>query len=450
VLRVHARWVVPITAPPIEDGTVAIDGDRIGWVGPRREAPAGDDLDAGNCLLMPGLVNAHTHLELTTLRGAVEEVDFPRWIRSLVRARRGALNDAHLYAAACRGIAEGLSAGITTFADTCDSGVVLRALRDMGARGIMYQEVFGPDPADCDAAIAGLREKVARHRSHETQLARVGVSPHAAFSVSDQLFAETCAWARAERLPIAIHAAESADETALVRDGAGAFASALRRRGMTVRSRGRSPIEMLERAGALGPGTLLIHCVAIDDADIAMISRAGCAIAHCPASNAKLGHGIAPVAELLAAGVDVALGSDSVASNNRMDILEEARLAVMFQRARLLRGSALSAQAALELATIGGARALGLEGAIGSIEVGKSADLAAFSLAGPTGCAVVDPIATAVFSLTGRDAELVMVAGRVVVRDRTVVAGDSAWVAGAVAGEQALAIWREKYSASYH
>jgi 5-methylthioadenosine/S-adenosylhomocysteine deaminase len=449
MLRVNARWVLPVTAPAIPNGTVVVDGDRIVWVGRRDAAPAGDDLDAGDCLLMPGLVNVHTHLELTALRGAIDEVEFPRWIRSLVRARREALTDEQLYAAACSGIAEGLRAGITTFADTCDSGVALRALRAMGARGIMYQEVFGPDPAQCAESLASLRDKVARHCVDQTPLVRVGVSPHAPYSVSDELFAATSAWAREERLPLAIHAAESPDESALVRDGDGGFADALRARGIAVAPRGRTPIEMLERAGALTPETLLIHCVSVDAADTDLIARRGCGVAHCPASNAKLGHGIAPLADLLAAGIDVGLGSDSMASNDRMDILEEARLALMFQRVRARRGTALSAQTALELATIGGARALRMDRAIGSLEPGKCADLAAFSLAGPSGCAVGDPVAGAVFALTGRDARLVLVGGRVLLRDGVLVT-DGGWRAGALAAERSLALWREKEAARYH
>jgi 5-methylthioadenosine/S-adenosylhomocysteine deaminase len=313
----------------------------------------------------------------------------------------------------------------------------------------MYQEVFGPDPSRCAESLAGLRAKIAVHRSAETTAVRVGVSPHAAFSVSDELFATTCDWARDEELPVAIHAAESAEETALVRDATGPFAESLRARGIVVAPRGRSPIAMLERVGALGTRTLLIHCVAVDAIDTDVIARSGCGVAHCPASNAKLGHGIAPLADLLAAGVDVGLGSDSVASNNRMDVLEEARLAVLLHRGRAARASALSAATALELATIGGARSLGMEGEVGSLEPGKAADLAAFSLFGPSGSSCADPVATAVFSLTGRDAEMVMVAGKLVVLDRVLVGRMDAWLGEAEAGERALAAWRAKAPSGY-
>jgi 5-methylthioadenosine/S-adenosylhomocysteine deaminase len=156
--------------------------------------------------------------------------------------------------------------------------------------------------------------------------------------------------------------------------------------------------------------------VRADAADVALVARHDCAVAHCPASNAKLAHGIAPLAEFLHAGARVGLGSDSVASNNRMDLLDEARLAILMQRARTGRYDAIPAATALELATIGGARALGMESEIGSLEVGKSADLAAFPLHHARSVPVYDPVTALVFSGPG-NASFVAVAGQVLVRD---------------------------------
>jgi cytosine/adenosine deaminase-related metal-dependent hydrolase len=155
---------------------------------------------------------------------------------------------------------------------------------------------------------------------------------------------------------------------------------------------------------------LLIHCVRVDATDLSIIAKAGSPVAHCPISNAKLGHGIAPLLEILAAGIDVGLGSDSVASNNRMDLLDEARAALLFQRARLGSHEALGAADVLELATLGGACALGLASEIGSLEVGKAADLAAFDV-GPVG-PTFDPVTAAVFALSGARARFVAVAGK--------------------------------------
>ena len=410
MIRYRARWVVPIVSEPLRDGVVAVDGERIAFVGPRGEGPPGDEHDLGDALLLPGLVNAHTHLELTAMRGFLEDLDFRRWILRLTAARRDVLDTDALLDSARYGIEEGLRAGVTSYADTSDSGVVVRAMREAGVRGIVYQEVFGPDPAQCETSIAGLREKVANLRYLETPLVRIGVSPHAPYTVSDQLFNATTEFARQHGLPMAIHVAESGAEQRLVADGDGPFADGLRTRGIHVGLRGRSPIDMLDRLGVLDAKPLLIHCVRADEGDIAAIARSGSAVAHCPVSNAKLGHGIAPLVEFLGAGIVVGLGSDSVASNDRMDLLEEARAALLMQRARLGSFETPSAADVLELATLGGAAALGLQDVVGSLEEGKQADLAAFPLdrVAPT----TDPTIAAVLSLGGSRATFVAVAGK--------------------------------------
>ena len=198
--------------------------------------------------------------------------------------------------------------------------------------------------------------------------------------------------------------------------GEGPFAERWRRRGIDVSKRARSPIALLEKHDVLQPGSLLIHCVRVDDTDITTIARRGCSVAHCPASNAKFGHGVAPLLPLLAAGIPVGIGSDSVASNNRMDVLDEARLAVLIHRGVVRKHDAFGAHQALELATIGGARALGLEDRIGSLEAGKDADLAAFRIDIPRATPTGDPYSAAVFALPGRSAELVTVRGKVLVK----------------------------------
>jgi 5-methylthioadenosine/S-adenosylhomocysteine deaminase len=184
-----------------------------------------------------------------------------------------------------------------------------------------------------------------------------------------------------------------------------------------VAPRAGSTIDLLERTGMLAVRPLLVHCVRVTPADIARIRAHGCAVAHCPASNAKLGHGIAPLVAMLEAGVPVGIGSDSVASNNRMDLLDEARLAVLLARAAGGSWQALPAARALELTTLGGARALGLDSEIGSLEAGKAADLAAFPLDGIHTLPVQAPESALLFAGTGRGARLVTVAGRELVRD---------------------------------
>jgi 5-methylthioadenosine/S-adenosylhomocysteine deaminase len=439
VIRYHARYVLPVTTPPIANGTVVVDAGRITYVGPRAHAPHGNDVDLGDALLLPGLVNAHCHLELTAMRGFLEGLDFRSWILRLTTSKRAVLSREMLLDSARYGIVEGLRHGITTYADTCDSGVAFDAMRERGVRGIMYQEVFGPDPAQCEGSLAELRDRVARLRPLQTSTVRIGVSPHAPYTVSYALFSAVARYGRSESLPIAIHIAESQLEEDLVVQGTAAFADGLRARGIAVAPRARSPIALLDSLGVLANRPLLIHCVRADDADLALIAHSRSAIAHCPISNAKLGHGIAPLTRFLDANIHVGLGSDSVASNNRMDLLEESRAAILLQRARMGAFDAVSPEAALFLATLGGARALGLDSEVGSLEVGKSADLAAFPIEhiGP----LHDPVTSAVFALPGVPASFVAVAGEERVRDGELLYADPALEGRVQATADALQKW---------
>jgi cytosine/adenosine deaminase-related metal-dependent hydrolase len=440
-MRYHARWVLPITQPPIENGTVVENDGKITYVGPREGAPLGDDYELGESILLPGLVNTHTHLELTAMRGFLEDGQFTEWIDKLRQSRNEVLNEEMLLDSARFGIVEGLEAGITTYADTCSSGVVMRALREQGVRGIMYQETFGPDPSHAAAAIRELEARIDKLQPEQTDLVALGVSPHAPYTVSERLYEAAARFADSRGLPMAMHIAESAAEYDIVAGGSGDFAERWRRRGIAVSKRARSPIELLDRLGALERGPLLIHCVRVDAADIQIMARHRCCVAHCPASNAKFGHGIAPLLPIVDAGIRVGIGSDSVASNNRMDILDEARLAVLIHRAATERHDAFGAHQALELATIGGARALNLDSRIGSLEVGKDADLAAFTTDIPRTTPLGDPYSAAIFALPGRSATLVTVRGKVLVERGRAISADSALSNRVRKVGRALASW---------
>lgn len=441
-VRYHARWVLPITAPAIEHGTVVVEGDKILWVGPRHLAPLARDEELGDAILLPGLVNTHTHLDLTVMRGLLEGLSFFQWIRTLTAARTDVLSSTALLDSARLGVIEALHHGVTTMADTAPDPAGFDAMRELGVRGIFYHETFGPDPEQCARAVDNLRRTMRALRSNVTPLVRLGVSPHAPYSVSDALFTATAKLAAELGVPLATHIAESEEEQSLIVDGDGAFASFLVGRKIPVQPRGRSPIAMLERCGVLTPHTLLIHAVRADAEDIATIAKHGCGVAHCPASNAKLGHGVAPLVALLKAGVHVGLGSDSMASNNRMDLVGEGRLAILAQRAAAGRDDLLDARAMVELATLGGAKALGLAGTIGSIEPGKAADLTAFSI--PVGShPVYDPYDTLIWSMAGSPASRVLVAGHERLRDGIVVGCDERAIISRVAATAArLGVWK--------
>jgi cytosine/adenosine deaminase-related metal-dependent hydrolase len=442
-MRYHARWVLPIASPPIADGTVAESDGIITYVGPRSGAPTGDDCELGDALILPGLVNTHTHLELTVMRGFLEDLCFSDWISKLRRSRNDVLSNEMLLDSARLGILEGLQAGVTAYADTCSSGVVMQAMMELGVRGVMYQETFGPDPSAADSSMAELDRRVSTLIGRETDLVKLGVSPHAPYTVSDELYAACAKYAEAKQLPLALHIAESGEEEDIVVRGAGDFAEGWKKRGIEVGKRARSPIALLEKFGLLTARSLLIHCVRVDETDIASIARHGCAVAHCPASNAKFGHGVAPILPLLAAGVRVGIGSDSVASNNRMDLLDEARLAVLTHRAVARRHDAFGARDALRLATIGGASALGIDDRVGSLEVGKDADIAAFRLDSLRTIPAGDPEAAALFALSGRSAALVTVKGKRLVENGATVASTDSLMRSVTAASAALHSWAE-------
>ena len=431
-----ADWVLPVSAAPVRDGAVLVDrAGRIAAVGPRAaiEPPPGAELvDLGEAALLPGLVNVHAHPELAMFRGALEDLCFRDWILRLVGLKRAVLTEADFQAAARWTMVEAVRSGITTLAATESSGAAAGALREAGLRGIVYQEVFGPDPAVADEAMAGLRAAVEGLRRSECERVCIGISPHAPYTVSDRLFTAAADYALAEGLPVAVHAAESAIEQQLVQAGEGDFAPGLRARGIATPPRGRTTVEMLDRLGVLRTRPLLIHGVRLDSEDIRRVADTGSAVAHCPVANARLGHGLAPYAELVEAGVNVGLGTDSVGSNNRLDLLEEARIASVLHRARQERCDLLSPADLLRLCTLDGARALGMEDEVGTLEPGKRADLCAVSLAAPHVRPVHDPLAAVFHAARGCDVVLTAVQGRVLYRHGRLATLDPAALAPAL------------------
>jgi len=371
------------------------DDGRIAAVGPNAHVPTppgATSVEFADGVLTPGLVNTHTHLELTHLAGKNDETEFPKWLRR-VRELKDATPPDELLQAAERGLRDGWAAGVTAVADTGSTGAVAGAIARLGGRGIVYQEVFGPDPKQVEDSIGELGHALGHLRRLATPTLRVGVSPHAPYTVSAPLYRAVADLARRERLPVAVHLAESQEETQLIRDGAGPFADALRARGIAVKPRHCSPVEYLRQLAVLQPGTLCIHCVQVDDADIRAMCDAGVAIAHCPVSNREHRHGVAPFQAFRAAGIRVGLGTDSVVSVEQIDLWAEATAA------------GLTGDDALRQLTIDNARALGWETEIGSLDAGKWADLAVFSPTSPVSA-----------SVRPRPSLLTVVAGRVVHR----------------------------------
>jgi 5-methylthioadenosine/S-adenosylhomocysteine deaminase len=380
-----ADWVLPIEGQPIEAGAVVIEDGRIAAVGTTEDLGEGTRHD--DAVIVPGFVNAHTHLEYAVYGGFGDGLgDFADWITLHIQRKARIGWEEHVDVARL-GAAQCLESGVTTVGDCSYSGAGAIACAELGLRATIYLEVFGADPARALEHFAGVRDRVADAFSNRV---RPGVSPHAPYSVSLELY-EACAELG---LPIATHISESPAEVEYLRTGRGAWGGY---KDLLVPSPGKTGTQLLAEHDLLGPNVVAAHCVVLDEDEIGLLAATGTGVAHCPRSNAALGCGVAPLTELRAAGARVGVGTDSPASAPSFDLFEELRTVLLSARARVVRPDVLSAREALELGTLGSARALGLDAEIGSLVPGKRADLAVVSLKGSAYLPWEDPAAALVF-----------------------------------------------------
>src|SRR5436309_414985 len=368
----------------MEQGAVAIEDGRIAAVGTSAELGPGTRLE--DSAIVPGFVNAHSHLEYAVYAGFGDSLtDFAEWIR-LHTERKHRIGWEEYVAIARLGASECLRSGMTTVGDCSFSGAAAVAIDELGLRGIAYLEVFGAEPDDALEQFDELRSRAVLHVNDRVLL---GVSPHAPYSISPAVY-RACAELR---LPLATHISESESEVRYLLDGGGAWEGI----SWLVDPPGTTGTRLLAGEGLLGPHILAAHCVVGEPDEIALLAEHDVAVAHCPRSNAYVGCGIAPLRELRAAGLRVGIGTDGVSSTPSHDFFDELRAVVTMARARERRPDAMTASEALELGTLGGARALGLDAEIGSLAPGKRADLAILSLAGSPYLPVEDPAAAVVF-----------------------------------------------------
>jgi 5-methylthioadenosine/S-adenosylhomocysteine deaminase len=397
----EAAWVVPVEGAPVPDGGVAVEDGRIVAVGPAAEL-AGERRSFEDAVIVPAFVNAHCHLEYAVYAGFGDGLSFPPWIDLHVTRKRRLL-DGDAVAIARLGAAECLRSGIATIGDASFTGAAAPACAELGLAGVVYLEVFGDDPAAALARHEELRESVETFASERL---RLGVSPHAPYTTSAEVY-EACAGLGA---PVMTHLAESEAEQEWVLHGSGTMTAAAE---LLVAPAGRTGIRMLAERGLLGDDLVAVHCVHADEGEIGLLAAHDTAIAHCPRSNAILGCGAAPLGSFLASGARVGLGTDSPASTPSFDMFEEMRTALYTARAREHRPDALSANSALELATLGAARALGLGNETGSLVAGKRADLAVVSLAGSPFLPWEEPTTAVVFGGSPDRVLATLVAGEV-------------------------------------
>jgi 5-methylthioadenosine/S-adenosylhomocysteine deaminase len=365
---VSADWVLPVEGEPVRDGAVAIEVGRIAAVGPAAELGWGTRHEG--CVIVPGFVNAHTHLEYAVYGGFGDGLPLERWI-GVHMARKELLGFDEQLALARWGAAECLRSGATTVGDASFSGAAASAADELGLRALVFLEVFGGDP---DAARARFERLAAIAAPARSDRVRLGVSPHAPYTVSADVFAAVAELG----LPLMAHLHETFAERNWVERGTGPWADAMGDK--LAPPWGTSGIRGLGERDLLGEQLVAVHCVDLEPDELELLAATRTGVVHCPRSNAYLGCGAAPLRALLDAGARVGLGTDSPNSAVDFDVFAELRAAVEHARIRERSPSALSAEDALELATLGGARALDLENEVGSLVPGKRADLAIVDL----------------------------------------------------------------------
>ncbi|WUS02361.1 amidohydrolase [Streptomyces sp. NBC_01261] len=410
-LLVHGGDVLTVdeSGTVVRDGAVAVHEGEILAVGPAEELTtrftATESIDASGCLVLPGLINTHTHLAMTLLRGRADDVTLQGFLERVLTWEAELLTPKNVAAAVRLAVAESVRAGVTSALDMYwFHEAAEQAARETGWRlhtGPTFMDV--PEPPDGIAYEDRL--DWARRDLAARGPARPGLRPmlfaHSTYTLAPDQLVEIADLAREFGALLHIHAAENPTEVATVEV-----------------KYGKRPVELLDSLGLLGPDLLLAHAVDLTGPEIAALARTGTSVAHCPVSNLKLGCGIAPVPRLLSAGVTVGLGTDGAVSSNTLDVLGAVRQAALVHKAG---GdpTAVGAEQAVRMATIEGARALGLGDHLGSLEAGKRADLVVLDLRAPHLRPLHDPWSTLAYAAHSADVRDTVVDGRVLMRNRT-------------------------------
>jgi 5-methylthioadenosine/S-adenosylhomocysteine deaminase len=395
----------------LEPGAVAIDGTTVAAVGAPGEITsrfvASERIDAPGDVILPGLVNTHTHAAMVMFRGLADDLALMDWLQQYIFPGEARTVSPGMVRIGTRLAAlEMIRSGTTTFADMYYfEEEVARATREAGLRGVLGQTIIGFPVADARTASEGLaRAETFIKAFHGDPLITPVPAPHAVYTLDEASLRASRELADRYRVPLLIHLAETRDELKTVGEKHG----------------GATPAGYLASIGVLGSPVVAAHCVWLNGDDIALMRAAGAAVSHNPESNMKLASGTAPVPKFLEAGLRVGLGTDGAASNNDLDMIEAMRQAALLHKLATGDPRAIPAEAALEMATIGGARALGLDGRIGSLEAGKEADVIVVSMRGARQTPMYNPVSHLVYVSRGDDVTATVVRGKVLMRDRRV------------------------------
>ncbi len=409
----RAGWLLPISAPPIQDGAVLVRGDRIVAVGKFGEIPTETvsvRLEFPDGILLPGFVNPHTHLENTLFANKIKRNQpFSKWLFQMVRlVRSQSFEDA--LAAARKGVKELVKFGVTCVGEFSRLGASFIALQKAKLRGVVFKEFICLNDSEAERQLEELKNWFETVKPDRDPLLNAALGPHAPYTVTPFAFKRVLEFAEKQNLRLCIHAAESPFERKFVEQRKGIWRWWL---GSVLRNAplGLSPIRYLDWLGVLKPETLLVHCVQVDDADIAVLAERKVWVAHCPRSNANLRVGTMPLAKMLSKGVNVCLATDGLASVDSLSPLDEIRFAIKLAQEHPKVYPSLPPDRWLRMVTLDAAAALGLDKFVGSLEQGKQADIAVFR----TGSKVKDPFEALLFG--AKEATLTMVAGKVLKAD---------------------------------
>jgi 5-methylthioadenosine/S-adenosylhomocysteine deaminase len=395
-----------------DDGAVAIRGDTILALGPNSTITArytaAQTIDAEGKLVLPGFINGHTHVPMTLLRGLHDDVTLDDWLRKYIfPAEAKNVTEDFVRWGTRLATAEQIRSGITTFADMYYfEDAVAEETKAAGMRGVLGETwIDFPAPDNKNTAeMSAYTEKFLKKWQGDP-LIHAAVAPHSIYTCSRKTLEDSSALARKYHAPILIHVAEMKKEW-----------------DDSQKQNGTSPVQYLDKVGVLGPDVLAAHCIFVDEADRKTLAQRQVGCVHNPSSNMMLASGVSPVPEMRAAGVAVGLGTDGPAgSNNDLDLMEEIDLAAKLAKITKMDPLALNAKAVVEMATIDGARALHLDKEIGSLEAGKKADLILISLEEPNAVPMYDVYAQVAYALKASDVQTVVIGGRVVMRDRTLL-----------------------------
>ena len=414
---IEARWVIPVepARDVLADHSVVISGDRITAILPTVEArakyQARQRFELAGHALIPGLINLHTHAAMTLMRGLADDLTLMDWLNQHIwPAEMKHVSEQFVYDGTRLACAEMLRGGVTCFNDMYFfPQAAARAARDAGMRaGLGLIVIEFPTPYASDAQDYLSKGLALRDELRNEPLLSFCLAPHAPYTVSDKSLRQIATFASELDLPVHMHVHETVAEIE-----------------QSLKDHGVRPLQRLADLGLLGPGLIAVHTVNLEPREIELFAQHGCHVAHCPSSNLKLASGLAPVRALLAAGVNVALGTDGAASNNRLDMFAEIRLAALLAKGITGDATALPAWQALEMATLGAARALGLDSKIGSLRPGKFADLAAVRLDDIETSPCYDPLSHLVYAAGREQVSHVWVNGKLVLDDRQLTTIDT-------------------------